>query len=70
MIFLSLLTFDNAAVALAVVAVLLRLADRPRAATMISSLAVLSVTLAQWSSRRRPAAGSPGTDRLADLRTR
>jgi hypothetical protein len=46
------ITWDNAAVALAVVACLLRLADRPRAATITSSLSVLAATLGQWAARQ------------------
>jgi hypothetical protein len=42
------LTWDNAAVALAVVAVLLRLLDYPRVATITSSLSVVAATLGQW----------------------
>lgn len=55
---LSLLTWDNAAVALAVVAVLLRLADRPRAATIASGVAVLAANIGQLMRHYAPTAGS------------
>ena len=51
---MSLITWDNAAIALALLAVLLRLADYPRPATIASSVAVLCATCAQRLARRRP----------------
>jgi hypothetical protein len=51
-------SWDNAAVALAVLAVLLRWLDCPRTATLASSLAVLLTTIGGWRARHRPRAAA------------
>jgi hypothetical protein len=50
---ITLLTWDNCALACALLAVLMRLVDSPRASGIASSLALLCATIGQWSAHRR-----------------
>lgn len=60
---LPFLSWDNLAVALALIAVVLRLCDRPKESGMASSGSVLAATIGQWRAHRkitvRPVEKSP-----------
>lgn len=63
-------TWDNAAIALAVIAVLFRLADRPRTATVLSTLSVLASAVAGWLAHRARVIEGPPVAPLPSSATR